>query len=52
MVVTTSIANLAQFAQQNGTTYKMLRQMNPWLKGKSLTVSGGKSYTIRLPKEG
>ena len=52
LVVNTSIENLAVFAQQNGTTYKMLRQMNPWLKGRSLTVSGGKSYTIRLPKEG
>lgn len=52
VTVTASIGNLAQFARQNGTTYKMLRQMNPWLKGRSLTVSGGKSYTIRLPKEG
>jgi membrane-bound lytic murein transglycosylase D len=52
VTVTSSIANLAQFAQQNGTTYKMLRQLNPWLKGRSLTVSGGRSYAIRLPKEG
>ena len=51
LVVTQSIPNLAAFARQNGTTYKMLRQMNPWLKGKSLSVSGGKSYTLKLPKE-
>jgi hypothetical protein len=51
VTVNSSIANLAQFARENGTTYKMLRQMNPWLKGRSLTVRGGKSYTLRLPKE-
>ena len=52
VTVTASIANLADFATQNGTTYKMLRLMNPWLKGKSLSVSGGRSYTLKLPKEG
>lgn len=51
VLVTQSIANLAQFARQHGTTYKMLRQMNPWVKGRSLLVSGGKSYLIKLPKE-
>ncbi len=47
--VTSTISNLAQFAIDNGTTYKMLRTINPWLKGRSLTVSGGRSYTIQLP---
>lgn len=51
VTVNSSIYNLAQFARENGTTYKMLRQMNPWLKGKSLTVSGGKTYTLKLPEE-
>ncbi|MBD0294061.1 MAG: lytic transglycosylase domain-containing protein, partial [Flavisolibacter sp.] len=50
VTVTSSIPNLAQFAQENGTTYKMLRQMNPWLRGRSLTVSGGKTYEIKLPE--
>jgi hypothetical protein len=49
--VTSTISNLAQWARQNGTTYKMVKQMNPWLRGKSLTVKSGKSYVIRLPKE-
>ena len=48
--VTSSISNLADFARSNGTTYKMLRQMNPWLKGRSLTVKSGRSYEIKLPK--
>lgn len=47
--VTTSIANLAQFALDNGTTYKILRLMNPWIRGRSLTVNAGKTYVIKLP---
>jgi hypothetical protein len=49
VTVTSTVPNLADFAIQNGTTYKMLRLMNPWLRGRSLTVSGGKSYVIKLP---
>lgn len=50
VIVNASISNLAQFAQANGTTYKMLRQMNPSLRGRSLMVKG-KTYEIKLPKE-
>jgi membrane-bound lytic murein transglycosylase D len=50
--VTSSIPDLAQFAINNGTTYKMLRVLNPWLKGKSLTVSNGRNYVIKLPAAG
>lgn len=49
VAVTMSISNLAQFAKENGTTFKILRLMNPWLRGRSLTVSKGKSYIIKLP---
>jgi membrane-bound lytic murein transglycosylase D len=49
VTVTSSIANLAQFAIDNGTTYKVLRLMNPWIRGRSLPVSGGRSYEIKLP---
>ena len=48
VTVTSSIPDLAQFAIDNGTTYKMLRFLNPWLKGKSL-VTAGKTYLIKLP---
>lgn len=48
VTVTSTIPNLAQFAIDNGTTYKVLRLMNPWLKGRSLPVSGGKSYDIKV----
>lgn len=49
VTVTSSVANLAQFALSNGTTYKVLRLLNPWIRGKSLTVRGGKAYVLKLP---
>ena len=50
--VTESIPNLADFAIQQGTTYKMLKILNPWLRGRTLSVRSGKSYVIRLPTSG
>lgn len=47
--VNSSISNLAQFAIDNGTTYKILKLMNPWIKGRSLSVTGGKWYEIKIP---
>lgn len=49
--VDSSIGSLTQFAINNGTTYKVLKLMNPWLRGKSLTVTGSRSYEIKLPAE-
>ena len=48
--VESSIGNLTQFAIDNGTSYKMLRLMNPWLRANSLTVGNGGSYDIKLPQ--
>ena len=49
--VDSSITDLVKFAIDNGTSYKMLRLMNPWLRGKSLTVANGRSYEIKFPQE-
>jgi membrane-bound lytic murein transglycosylase D len=49
VVVENSIADLAQFAIDNGTTYKMLKVVNPWLTAKILTISAGNSYSIKIP---
>lgn len=49
MEVTRTIPNLATFAIENGTTYKILKLMNPWIKGRSLTIRPGKSYVLKLP---
>ncbi len=47
--VTQSIPSLATFAKQHGVTYAQLKDFNSWLRDTSLTVSGGKSYTIKIP---
>ncbi|HKH61617.1 MAG TPA: lytic transglycosylase domain-containing protein [Flavitalea sp.] len=46
-----SIPDLAKFAIENGTTYKMIKQLNPWLRSTSLAVVPGNSYTILLPTD-
>jgi hypothetical protein len=49
VVVDKSIASLADFAHEKGTTYRMLKIYNPWLRTDRLTVSSGNSYAIRIP---
>ncbi|MBQ2508842.1 MAG: lytic transglycosylase domain-containing protein [Bacteroidales bacterium] len=44
--------DLYAFAQQNGTTYKMLRDLNPWLQTDKLVNKANKSYTVKIPKKG
>jgi len=48
--VSQSIPDLAAFAKNNGTNYKMLKLLNPWLRTKKLSVKGDKVYQIELPK--
>ena len=50
ITVTETIPDLIEFALQHGTTYKMLRYYNPWLRSNKLTISEGNSYQIKLPK--
>jgi len=49
MTVTESIPDLAEFALNNGTNYRMLKTLNPWLRDHSLTISKGNSYVIEFP---
>ena len=49
--VSTPIPDLADWALRNGTTYKMLRVLNPWIKGRSLSASAARPYVIHLPAE-
>ncbi len=51
ILVSQSIANLSTFARNNGSSYKILKWLNPWLRGRSLTVRQGKIYEIVLPVE-
>jgi membrane-bound lytic murein transglycosylase D len=47
--VTETIDNLTEFAKANGSTYKMLKIYNPWLRAHKLTVKPGKKYEIAFP---
>lgn len=47
--INTGIKNFADFAKKYGTTYKELKNLNPWLRETYLTNSAKKSYTIKLP---
>ena len=50
VTVSTSIPDLSQWALNNGTNFKMLKILNPWLRERSLTVKQGKNYIIKLPQ--
>lgn len=45
------VPDLADLAVNNGTSYRMLKVLNPWLISTSLTNKTGKQYEIRLPKK-
>ncbi len=47
--VDTPIHRLGEFALAQGTTYRMLKIYNPWLRTSSLSNPNGKTYTIKLP---
>lgn len=51
VTVTNSIPNLVTFAKSHGITYKILRQYNPWIRGKSIPVRAGKKYEVSIPTE-
>lgn len=48
--VSQNIPNLVSFARSNGTSYKVLKTLNPWLRGNSLSIKAGKSYQLVLPE--
>ena len=50
VTVDRSVANLGDFAQQYGTSFRKLKVLNPWLTDSKLTVAGGRSYEIRVPR--
>ncbi|MCB0698618.1 MAG: lytic transglycosylase domain-containing protein [Chitinophagales bacterium] len=51
ITVTQTIPDLAAFALYQGTTYKMVKILNPWLRDDKLTISQGNSYVIELPAQ-
>lgn len=47
--VSETITDLARFAKSQGTTYALLKNLNPWLRSTSLPCKNGKEYEIKLP---
>ncbi|MBN2669409.1 MAG: lytic transglycosylase domain-containing protein [Bacteroidales bacterium] len=47
-----SLSSLVDYAQMNGTSYKLLKLLNPWLISNTLNNSENKSYTIFVPQRG
>ncbi len=47
--VTATISNLAAFAKEHNTNYKLLKYYNPWLRSDMLTVKPGQKYSIKIP---
>jgi hypothetical protein len=50
VTVSSDIKNLANWAKEQGSSYKELKLYNPWLRDKDLNVRKGKSYDIVIPK--
>ena len=50
ITVNSAIEDLPQWAAENGTTYQWLKELNPWLRSKTLPNKSGKTYIIKIPK--
>jgi len=49
--VDTAIPSLIDFAVMYNTTYKNLKELNPWLRSDKLTNPTGKTYYIEVPTD-
>lgn len=49
--VDSTISNLPDWAIAQGTTYQMIRYLNPWIIDRHLPVKQGTSYIIKIPEK-
>ena len=52
VILDSSVANFAEYAQQLNINYKILKEYNPWLRQSHLENKSGWAYLIDLPKNG
>ncbi len=52
VTVSGPVADWADWAKSHGTSYMTLRDLNPWIRAKSLPNKTGKTYTVLVPKPG
>ncbi|MEZ5106043.1 MAG: lytic transglycosylase domain-containing protein [Draconibacterium sp.] len=43
------VPDFADFAKENGISYKLLKDFNPWLRDTKLINSGRKKYVVEIP---
>lgn len=51
ITVNATIPNLAEYAIAQGTSYKMLKLLNPWLLQNKLIAENGNTFELLLPEE-
>lgn len=51
ITVSTPVTDFVSFARENGISYKLLKEFNPWLRTDHITNINGKSYIIRIPED-
>ena len=49
VTVTTGIADLAAWAKKQGTTYALLKNLNPWLRDNFLQNVSKRTYVLKIP---
>ena len=47
--VSSTLHSLPVWAMEQGISYRMLKELNPWLRSDKLTIRRGNSYQIALP---
>lgn len=49
VTITTEISNLASWAKEHGTTYALLKNLNPWLRQDFLQNRTRRTYVLKVP---
>lgn len=52
VILDSSVTNFAQYAEQQGVNYKILKEYNPWLRQAHLENESGWAFLIDLPDSG
>jgi len=52
VIVDQPIQNLVTFSQENGINYKILKELNPWLRQAYLRNPKGKTYQVKIATKG
>lgn len=51
IIIDTSIPNLYEWSVEHGISIKILRKLNPWIRGKDFIVKEGEVFTFKIPKD-